>query len=395
MEQGKTLGSVESVKAVSDIYSPVSGEVVEINALLADAPEKLNEDPHGAAWLVKIKLSAARTKLSNSHVPPPTIKSYIGAEIAPALRYLPKSDFRAPARCWTPVASEPWRTCSPTCRRRRCCTGRSTLPPGMSEYEIVDYFRARRRENANGYASFLGAGVYAHYRPVLCDVVVSRGEFLTSYTPYQAEIAQGTLTTIFEFQTMVCQLTGMEVANASMYDGSTAVPEAAMMAMPHHRARHACLVCAQRASGVPARCSTTRSTQGHAGRGRSATTRRPARSTWPIWKRSSTTRRPCVIIQSPNFFGVVEQMSKAAAESRTCKGALLVYVFTEAVSLGLLEPPREADIVAGELQSLRHLAQLRRAVRRASSRRRRSTSGRSRAGWWARPRTPTAIAPSA
>src|SRR5260370_443526 len=105
------------------------------------------------------------------------------------------------------------------------------IAPGKSEYEIVDYFRARGAQNANGYASFLGAGVYNHYRPVLVDTVVSRGEFLTSYTPYQAEISQGTLTTIFEFQTMICQLTGMEVANASMYDGSTAVPEAAMMAM--------------------------------------------------------------------------------------------------------------------------------------------------------------------
>src|SRR5512132_2304300 len=105
------------------------------------------------------------------------------------------------------------------------------LPPGKSEYDIVDYFRDRAAENANGYASFLGAGVYNQYRPVLVDTVVSRGEFLTSYTPYQAEIAQGTLPTIFEFQTMICQLTGMDVANASMYDGSTAVPEAAMMAM--------------------------------------------------------------------------------------------------------------------------------------------------------------------
>src|ERR1035438_8699678 len=105
------------------------------------------------------------------------------------------------------------------------------LPGGISEYEIYDYFKARAAENADGYASFLGAGVYVHYRPVLCDVVASRGEFLTSYTPYQAEMAQGTLMSIFEFQTMLCQLTGMEVANASMYDGSTAVPEAAMMAM--------------------------------------------------------------------------------------------------------------------------------------------------------------------
>src|SRR5258708_3437554 len=104
------------------------------------------------------------------------------------------------------------------------------LSPGISEYEIVDYFRTRAGECANGYASFLGAGVYAHYRTVMVDTVVSRGEFLTSYTPYQAEISQGTLTTIFEFQTMICQLTGREVANAFIYDGSTAVPEAASMA---------------------------------------------------------------------------------------------------------------------------------------------------------------------
>ena len=105
------------------------------------------------------------------------------------------------------------------------------LEPGISEYEIVDYFRARAEQNAAGYPSFLGAGVYRHFRPVLVDTVVSRVEFLTSYTPYQAEISQGTLTTIFEFQTMICQLTGMDVANASMYDGSTAVPEAALMAV--------------------------------------------------------------------------------------------------------------------------------------------------------------------
>jgi glycine cleavage system pyridoxal-binding protein P len=108
---------------------------------------------------------------------------------------------------------------------------RLAIEDGKSEYEIVDYFKQLAGRNAAGYPSFLGAGVYNHFRPVLVDAVVSRGEFLTSYTPYQAEISQGTLTSIFEFQTMVCQLTGMEVANASMYDGSSAVPEAAMMAV--------------------------------------------------------------------------------------------------------------------------------------------------------------------
>src|SRR5215475_12061725 len=105
------------------------------------------------------------------------------------------------------------------------------VPRQMAESEIIDYFHDRAVSNAAGYAMFLGAGAYHHYRPVVIDAMVSRGEFLTSYTPYQAEIAQGTLQAIFEFQTMVCELTGMEVANASMYDGSTGAAEAVMMAV--------------------------------------------------------------------------------------------------------------------------------------------------------------------
>ena len=105
------------------------------------------------------------------------------------------------------------------------------FPRQMAESEIVDFFRQRSRENGDGYTSFLGAGAYFHYRPVIIDSLISRGEFLTAYTPYQAEISQGTLQSIFEFQTMICELTGMEVANASMYDGSTAAAEGVMMAV--------------------------------------------------------------------------------------------------------------------------------------------------------------------
>ena len=105
------------------------------------------------------------------------------------------------------------------------------VPRQMAESEIIDYFRERSQENAAGYAVFLGAGAYHHYRPVIIDALVQRGEFLTSYTPYQAEISQGTLQAIFEFQTMICELTGMEIANASMYDGSTGAAEAILMAM--------------------------------------------------------------------------------------------------------------------------------------------------------------------
>src|SRR5205085_1682648 len=146
------------------------------------------------------------------------------------LRYLPKSDLERRemlATIGVNSLEDLFSYLPPEVRLNRPLA----IDAGKSEYDIVDYFRNRGSENANGYASFLGAGVYNHYRPVLVDTVVSRGEFLTSYTPYQAEISQGILTTIFEFQTMICQLTGMDVANASMYDGSTAVPEAALMAV--------------------------------------------------------------------------------------------------------------------------------------------------------------------
>jgi glycine dehydrogenase subunit 1 len=222
------------------------------------------------------------------------------------------------------------------------------IEPGKSEYEIVEYFRARGAENANGYASFLGAGVYNHYRPVLVDTVISRGEFLTSYTPYQAEISQGTLTTIFEFQTMICQLTGMDVANASMYDGSTAVPEAAMMAMRITGRDH---VAVSRALHPEYREVLATYLQHQDARVAEFEYDRDTGSIdFASLERALQPNTAAVIVQSPNFFGVVENV-KRAAELAHAAGALLIAVFTEAVSLGILEPPRDADIVAGELQS--------------------------------------------
>jgi glycine dehydrogenase subunit 1 len=222
------------------------------------------------------------------------------------------------------------------------------LEKGKSEYEIVEYFRQRGGECAAGYANFLGAGVYAHYRPVLVDTVISRGEFLTAYTPYQAEISQGTLTHIFEFQTMICQLTGMDVANASMYDGSTAVPEAAMMATRltgrdgivvarnvHPEYREVLNTYTQY-QGVPVEEAPFDLATGQID--------------LAALEETVNESTAAVIIQSPNFFGGLEKV-QAAAEIAHRNGALLIFVFTEAVSLGLLEPPRAADIVVGELQS--------------------------------------------
>src|SRR5436853_2411938 len=104
-------------------------------------------------------------------------------------------------------------------------------PAALSEPELLNYFESRAAKNAAARRpSFLGAGAYAHYAPTVIDALIQRSEFFTAYTPYQPEVSQGTLQAIFEFQTLVCQLTGMEVANASMYDGSTSVAEAVLMA---------------------------------------------------------------------------------------------------------------------------------------------------------------------
>ncbi|HET8548340.1 MAG TPA: aminomethyl-transferring glycine dehydrogenase subunit GcvPA [Bryobacteraceae bacterium] len=222
---------------------------------------------------------------------------------------------------------------------------------GKSEYEIVDWFRARGAETAIGYASFLGAGAYNHYRPILVDAVVSRGEFLTSYTPYQAEISQGTLTTIFEFQTMMCQLTGMDAANASMYDGSSAVPEAVMMAV-RVTGRDRVLISR---SVHPEYREVLGTYERYQGRPVQEIAYADATGTIDLADLESKldAQTAAVIVQTPNFFGVIEDV-KSAAEMAHEAGALLVVVFTEAVSLGLLEPPREADIVVGELQSFAH-----------------------------------------
>src|SRR6266853_600937 len=223
-----------------------------------------------------------------------------------------------------------------------------SIAPGKSEYEIVDYFRARGAENANGYACFLGAGVYNHYRPVLVDTVISRGEFLTAYTPYHAEISQGTLTSIFEFQSMICQLTGMDVANASMYDASTAVPEAAMMAM-RVTGRHRALVARTVHPEYREVLANSVRYEGVAIDELGYDFESGLLDVNDL-SRQVTTETAAVILQSPNFFGIVENVKQAAAIAHA-KGALLVVLFSEAVSLGLLEPPRDADIVAGELQS--------------------------------------------
>jgi glycine dehydrogenase subunit 1 len=222
------------------------------------------------------------------------------------------------------------------------------VPRQMGESEIVDYFRNAAQKSAAGYTSFLGAGAYRHYRPVIIDSLVQRGEFLTSYTPYQAEITQGTLQAIFEFQTMICELTGMEIANASMYDGSTGAAESVTMAV---RITHRSGVLVARTVHPEYREVMQTYAQHHPGLGAETLGfGEDGRLDLAALEQRVTEETACVLIQSPNFFGVVEDIP-AIAEIVHKKGALLIVSIAEAISLGVVRPPVEADIVSMEAQS--------------------------------------------
>src|SRR5438128_633515 len=220
-------------------------------------------------------------------------------------------------------------------------------PRQMAESEIVDWFRERSRENGDGYATFLGAGAYYHYRPVIIDTLISRGEFLTAYTPYQAEISQGTLQSIFEFQTMICELTGMEVANASMYDGSTAAAEAVMMAVRLTGRRSVAVA----RSVHPEYREVLATYAFHQGMPLATLPFAESGRLDPSEvEKAITADTACLLVQSPNFFSTIEEI-EGLAEIAHRKGAMLVVSISEAISLGIVEPPRSADIIAMEAQS--------------------------------------------
>ena len=235
------------------------------------------------------------------------------------------------------------------------------IPRQHAESEVLDRFRAYAANLASGdvaelaeapasrlFASFLGAGAYRHYRPVIIDSLVQRGEFLTSYTPYQPEIAQGTLQATFEFQTMICELTGMEIANASMYDGSTGCAEAVLMAC-RVTGRLGCAVARTVHPEYREVLATSTQHQGIA-IAEFGYDKATGRVDMAALEAALLPDTACVVVQSPNFFGCIEDV-KAVAELVHSKGALLIVSIAEALSLGIVKPPVEADIVSLEAQS--------------------------------------------
>lgn len=215
------------------------------------------------------------------------------------------------------------------------------LPLHQSEWEVETAFQAlaaKTHQTGNG-PCFLGAGAYRHHVPAAVDHLIQRGEFLTSYTPYQPEISQGTLQYLFEFQTQVALLTGMDIANASMYDGATATVEAVMMANRVTGRKKALMT-----SGVhPHYQEVVHSYARFCG------------FTAQICdvKDGIDDQTSCVVVQYPDFYGNIEDLRDLAAACKA-KGALLIVVVTEVIALGLLMPPGEmgADIVVAEGQSL-------------------------------------------
>jgi glycine dehydrogenase subunit 1 len=232
------------------------------------------------------------------------------------------------------------------------------LPQALSETDTLDFFRNLAERNTTRHTgermiSFLGAGAYDHFIPTVIDTLISRSEFYTSYTPYQPEISQGTLQAIFEFQTMICELTGMEVSNASLYDGSTATAEAVLMADR----------VANRVTGRP-KVALAGNLHPEYRQVVDTYIRNAGidEITLPFDEKTGALESgalnsldsdvAAVVVQSPNFFGGVEDLQELADAAHRV-GALFVVVVAEGLSLGLLQAPGRAgaDIVCGEAQS--------------------------------------------
>ncbi len=225
----------------------------------------------------------------------------------------------------------------------------SGLADHQGELEVERAFEAYAARNVSPASApfFIGAGAYRHHVPASVDYMIQRGEFLTSYTPYQPEITQGTLQYLFEFQTQVALLTAMEVANASMYDGSTAASEAVLMANRITR-RHKALISGGLHPHYRGVIATAARWEGFSAQSTRADVEGVEDLIASVDKETS-----CVVVQNPSFFGHVRDFTKLA-EACHAAGALLIVVVTEVVSLGLVKPPGEmgADAVVCEGQSL-------------------------------------------
>lgn len=225
------------------------------------------------------------------------------------------------------------------------------LPKAKPELEVVKYIKSLAAKNTtvNDCCCFLGAGAYDHYIPSIVDAIISRSEFYTSYTPYQPEISQGTLQYVFEYQTLIARLTGMDVANASLYDGGTAYAEAAIMACNAARRKEIVV-----SKTINPQALSILKTYCH-GQAISLieVEEKDGVTDLEDLQRKITAQTAGVIVQSPNFFGMIEDVAKASEIAHSVKKCTMI-MGTDPFALGVLKTPAEydVDVVVGEGQSL-------------------------------------------
>jgi glycine dehydrogenase subunit 1 len=223
------------------------------------------------------------------------------------------------------------------------------VPPALDEISLLAEFRRMAARNATDHPPFIGAGAYPHHVPPVVDQLLLRGEFFTAYTPYQPEVSQGTLQALFEWQTMVCLLTGLEVSNASMYDGASATAEAALMATRLTGRRKIVVSAAVHPEYRKVLATYLASTHDEVA---VVPYGDDGRTDLAALERAVGADTAAVIVGYPNFFGVVDALPEAAAIARNA-GALAISVTAEGVAFGLLKGPGElgADVAVGTLQS--------------------------------------------
>lgn len=228
--------------------------------------------------------------------------------------------------------------------------GMLRIPPSLTEQELIRNFEKKARKNTcSEYLSFLGAGAYNHFIPFVVDYLSSRGEFVTPYTPYQPEVSQGTLQVIFEYQTLICQLTGMDIANASLYDGASGSAEAVLMA---HRINGKKKILIAKSLHPQYREVINTYVKNMDIKAVEIGYSPEGKIDFKDLRKKIDKETSAVVCQSPNFFGVIEN-TKEVSELAHSRQALSIITVAEPISLGLLEAPGSlgADIVTGEGQS--------------------------------------------